>query len=104
LLKTFVIRQTRRYRFPAMKLFDDLQKAVFLDRPNRFLVRRRLGGRIAVAHHRGCRVRACPRRGRCFVMAGDPLKNAAFIDMLLRMRMGSLGPQLPHCGAHGSHA
>ena len=34
----------------SMKLFDNLQKAVFLDRPNRFIVRCRLGGRIASAH------------------------------------------------------
>jgi sugar fermentation stimulation protein A len=50
LLKTLVIRLARRYGFHAMKLFDDLEKAVFLDRPNRFVVRCRLGGRIAVAH------------------------------------------------------
>ena len=50
MLKTLVIKLARSYRFPAMKFFDDLEKAVFLDRPNRFVVRCRLGGRIAVAH------------------------------------------------------
>jgi len=33
-----------------MKLFSDLQKAEFLDRPNRFIARCRIGGRTAIAH------------------------------------------------------
>ncbi len=34
----------------TMKLFDNLQKAEFLDRPNRFIVRCRMKGRIVTAH------------------------------------------------------
>ena len=53
----------------------------------------------------GCSDCACP--SHLFGMAGDPLKNPAFIDMLLRMRMGALGSRLPGCGtpehSRGSH-
>ena len=48
-------------------------------------------------HDFGCSDCSCP--SHLFGMAGNPLKNEAFIDMLLRMRMGSLGPLLPHCGS-----
>ena len=44
----------------------------------------------------GCSDCSCP--SHLFAVAGDPLKNAAFIDMLLRMRMGSLVRELPQCG------
>lgn len=41
----------------------------------------------------GCSDCGCP--SHLFGMATDPLKNAAFIDMLLAKRMGSLAPLLP---------
>ena len=40
----------------------------------------------------GCSDCACA--SHLFGMADDPLKNAAFIDMLLGLRMGALAPLL----------
>jgi len=41
----------------------------------------------------------CSCASHLFGMPGNPFKNEAFINMLLRMRMGSLGRLLPHCGS-----
>ncbi|MCX5899548.1 MAG: DNA/RNA nuclease SfsA [Proteobacteria bacterium] len=39
-----------RNRFQLMELFTRLEKAAFIDRPNRFLVRCRVGARTVLAH------------------------------------------------------
>ncbi len=56
-----------------MEFFIRLEKAVFIGRPNRFLVRCRVGKRSVLAH--------MPNPGRMW-------------ELLLAMRMGALAPLL----------
>lgn len=87
-----------------LRIFKDAQAATFLDRPNRFLVRCRLGGRTVKAFlpnpgrlrelllpgQPGFGCSDCSCKSHLFGMRDNPLDDEAFHDLLAWYRMDRL--------------